>query len=207
MRPHAEWTHPDFLDHLASELVEHQYSILPAQLPPDIVDTLVRRLEALDRQGLMQPAATGRGEARRLNSSVRSDLICWLQDEDPVDAIWLDFAEQIRRGLNERLFLGLDFYEAHYAHYAPGAAYARHRDAFVGQRNRIVSTVLYLNRDWQEADGGQLLVYDEAAATVLERVQPRGGTLMVFLSERLPHEVLPARRSRYSIAGWFRQRS
>lgn len=160
MRPHAEWTHPDFLDHLASELVEHHYSILPAQLPPDLVDTLVRRLEALDR-----------------------------------------------RGLNERLFLGLDFYEAHYAHYAPGAAYARHRDAFVGQRNRIVSTVLYLNRDWQEADGGQLLVYDEAAATVLERVQPRGGTLMVFLSERLPHEVLPARRSRYSIAGWFRQRS
>src|SRR5690606_23717683 len=112
-----------------------------------------------------------------------------------------------RRGLNERLFLGLDFYEPHYAHYAPGAAYARHRDAFVGQRNRIISTVLYLNADWQEADGGELLVYDEAATTVLERVRPVGGTLVVFISERLPHEVLPARRSRYSIAGWFRQRS
>lgn len=207
MRPHAEWTHPDFLDRLASDLVEQHYSILPAQLAPDLVDTLVRRLEALDRQGQLQPAATGRGETRRMNSSVRSDVICWLQDTDPVDAIWLGMAAQMRQGVNERLFLGLDYYEAHYARYAPGAAYARHRDAFVGQRNRIVSTVLYLNADWQEEDGGELQVYDEAATMVLERVRPVGGTLVVFLSERLPHEVLPARRSRYSIAGWFRQRS
>ncbi len=28
--------------------------------------------------------------------------------------------------------------------------------------------------------------------------------MMVFLSEELPHEVLPAIRDRYQIAGWFR---
>lgn len=27
---------------------------------------------------------------------------------------------------------------------------------------------------------------------------------MLFLSEEFPHEVLPASRERYSIAGWFR---
>lgn len=30
------------------------------------------------------------------------------------------------------------------------------------------------------------------------------GTLVVFLSEEFEHEVLPAKRDRYSIAGWFR---
>ena len=38
-------------------------------------------------------------------------------------------------------------------------------------------------------------------------VLPRGGTLVVFLSDRFPHEVLPARRERLSLAGWFRRRS
>jgi SM-20-related protein len=28
--------------------------------------------------------------------------------------------------------------------------------------------------------------------------------VVIFLSERIPHEVLPATRDRYSIAGWFR---
>jgi SM-20-related protein len=30
------------------------------------------------------------------------------------------------------------------------------------------------------------------------------GTLVVFLSDRFPHEVRQASRLRYSIAGWFR---
>jgi SM-20-related protein len=39
---------------------------------------------------------------------------------------------------------------------------------------------------------------------VIEKVVPQMGTLVVFLSERFPHEVLPAHADRYSIAGWFR---
>ncbi|HDX9011350.1 TPA: 2OG-Fe(II) oxygenase, partial [Aeromonas dhakensis] len=35
-------------------------------------------------------------------------------------------------------------------------------------------------------------------------VSPRGGRLVLFLSEEFPHEVLPANQERYSIAGWFR---
>lgn len=36
------------------------------------------------------------------------------------------------------------------------------------------------------------------------RVLPRQGTLACFLSEDIPHEVLPPARERVSIAGWFR---
>ena len=38
-------------------------------------------------------------------------------------------------------------------------------------------------------------------------VLPEGGTLVCFLSQRFWHEVLPARRERLSLTGWFRGRS
>ena len=38
-------------------------------------------------------------------------------------------------------------------------------------------------------------------------ITPSFGTIVVFLSEEFPHEVLPAMRDRYAIAGWFRLNS
>jgi SM-20-related protein len=38
-------------------------------------------------------------------------------------------------------------------------------------------------------------------------IVPHGGTLVVFLSERFEHEVLPTARARVSLAGWFRRRA
>jgi SM-20-related protein len=37
-------------------------------------------------------------------------------------------------------------------------------------------------------------------------VLPVGGTLVLFLSQRIAHEVLPGNRVRLSIAGWFKTR-
>ncbi len=38
-------------------------------------------------------------------------------------------------------------------------------------------------------------------------VVPQAGTLLVFMSEKWPHEVLPATRDRLSITGWLRRRA
>ena len=100
--------------------------------------------------------------------------------------------------------LGLYSFESHFAVYQPGAFYKRHLDAFKGQANRVLSLVTYLNPDWQEADGGQLVIYTSEEDKTGIRVLPKFGTVVVFLSEEFPHEVLPATRSRSSIAGWYR---
>ena len=103
------------------------------------------------------------------------------------------------------LFLGLFSYEAHYAVYEPGGFYARHLDAFKGARNRVVSTVFYLNENWVGEDGGELAVFShDGAREPVALIAPELGTLAIFLSEDIPHEVRLARRERYSIAGWFR---
>ncbi|MFW5816629.1 MAG: 2OG-Fe(II) oxygenase [Wenzhouxiangella sp.] len=106
--------------------------------------------------------------------------------------------------LNRRLFLGLFEFEAHYAHYPAGAFYRRHVDSFQGAANRVVSLVAYLNADWRDDDGGELVLYEAAGRTRLATLAPRAGRVVLFMSEELPHEVLPARRERLSIAGWFR---
>jgi SM-20-related protein len=38
-------------------------------------------------------------------------------------------------------------------------------------------------------------------------VLPLGGRLVTFLSDGLPHEVLPASRERISITGWLKRRA
>ena len=80
----------------------------------------------------------------------------------------------------------------------------RHVDAFKGQGNRVLSLVGYLNEDWLEENGGELVIYNSSDDVEGTKVLPKKNTLVVFLSEQFPHEVLPATRTRHSIAGWFR---
>lgn len=119
----------------------------------------------------------------------------------------MDAMEDLRQLINRELYLGLFSYEAHFAVYEANGFYARHFDAFRGARNRIVSTVFYLNDDWHEGAGGELAIWNETATDLeppLAIIPPEAGTLVVFLSEQIPHEVRMTTQDRYSIAGWFR---
>ena len=49
----------------------------------------------------------------------------------------------------------------------------------------------------------QLIMYPGDGVPPVE-VLPQFATMVVFLSREIAHEVLPANRTRYSIAGWFR---
>lgn len=175
---------------------------MPDALPPALAADLLLRVTRFD-DDQFRSAGVGRQGDYLLNPFVRSDEIHWLSDADGAERQYLDWMEQLRGALNQRLFLGLFDYEAHFARYQPGAFYKKHLDAFKGRSNRVLSTVFYLNPGWLEADGGQLLIYGDSDE-VVDRVNPLMGTLVVFLSDKVPHEVLAARRNRYSIAGWFR---
>jgi len=101
------------------------------------------------------------------------------------------------------LYLGLSYYESHFAIYDEGDFYEKHLDTFKNFKNRVVTTVYYLNENWDEKDGGELVVYDEEDR-LITKLPPFANTLVVFMSDRFPHEVLPAKKKRFSIAGWFR---
>ncbi len=193
----------DIFDTVADQLEQRGYAIVPQALPTETVDALFVELKQL-RERDFKPAGIGRQDDFQVNRFVRSDEICWLNGKSPASASFLAWMEALREGLNRRLFLGLFDYEAHYASYPTGAFYKKHVDAFKGRSNRVLSTVFYLNPQWQSNDGGALVLYDESDEREIERVLPEYGKLVIFLSEVFPHEVLPAERERNSIAGWFR---
>jgi SM-20-related protein len=190
------------LDTIASALQTKGLIVLPEGLPTVLADALYRRVVAIADSA--KRAGVGRGTHYIQAANVRTDSIAWLGTEHPAERAYLAWMEAIRLGINRRLFLGLFDYEAHFAVYEPGAYYRKHLDAFKGTTNRVLTTVLYLNPEWEHDDGGELLVYEPEQDTVLESIAPEFAKLGVFLSEQFPHEVLAPRRRRYSIAGWFR---
>lgn len=191
-------------DLVADALIVQGYCILPQLLPPALTQDLYRRVARLDKHNDFVPAGIGREQMHQLNENIRTDETRWLDPESSIDQAYLSYMSAFRLAMNQRLFLGLFDYEAHYAHYPTEAFYKRHVDAFKGQSNRILTTVMYLNPLWQPHDGGQLQIYDHTNDNMIISVEPKIGTFVVFLSEQFPHEVLAAKRDRYSIAGWFR---
>ncbi|MCA6062052.1 2OG-Fe(II) oxygenase [Thalassolituus marinus] len=189
---------------IADSLRSDGYSIVHGVLPSALTAGLQQRVQSLQEQAFIQ-AGTGRQQEHQLDRSIRRDKIRWLSGDDPAEQSWLNYMADLKQYLNRRLYLGLFSYECHFAHYRPGDFYRKHMDAFRGQANRVLTTVLYLNPTWNPDNGGELVIYrDDDHDKELTRVTPFSGTLVTFLSEEFPHEVLPANGDRYSIAGWFR---
>ena len=186
----------------ASQLSLRGFAVVENALPDAVLAGLDRSCND-SADAPFSPAGTGRGTSHQPNASVRGDVIRWLDDARQTDHAYLDFMEHLRVALNEQLFLGLLDYQGHYAMYAPGTHYEKHLDSLVGQKNRLLSTVVYLNAEWRLAEGGELLLYRQDIAEAVARISPQYGSMVLFLSEEFPHEVLSATRPRHSVAGWF----
>jgi SM-20-related protein len=175
-------------------------------------------IEALAEAGRLRPAGLGRGAAHRLDEAVRSDAIAWVTPEDTppeLAPLWTAFLD-LRDALNRTAYLGLDRMEVQAARYPAGAAgYRRHRDAFAGPPgappSRLVTAIYYANPAWRLADGGVLRLYADpdagsGAAADQTDVAPVLDRLLVFLSERVEHEVFPTQAPRRAVTAWFRAR-
>jgi SM-20-related protein len=199
----------DFLDRMIAEFGEHGRAVVPGFLGDTLLNALRSEIRELSRRGKLRAAAIGGGANRQVHSHIRADEIVWWDPADTSSARQECLArfEQLRQAMNLHLQLGLWEFEGHYSRYSPGAFYRRHLDQIAGETSRRVSSVLYLNDTWQPADGGALRIYlDKTAEAPYEDIVPEGGKLVLFSSDRFPHEVLPSGRERYSLAGWFRVR-
>ena len=186
---------------IADGLVEKGYIVLKDILPKELTLALLKRVEGISN---LQEAKIGRGSERQQVKSIRSDKTLWLEGADESEQAYLEWMESLCVEMNRSLYMGLDCYEAHFAKYEAGALYQKHLDVLKGENKRLLTTVFYLNEHWQEGDGGELLIYEKSENEPLEKVEPHLGVMVIFLSDRFPHEVLKANSTRYSIAGWFK---
>lgn len=185
---------------IVDALVEDGYIIIQDALSSELCHSLLE--DAKSNEGFTRAGISGADDVH-LDASKRRDKTLWLDEDSACKSEYLAFSKALQERLNRELYLGLSYYEAHYAIYEEGDFYEKHLDAFRGSKNRVVTTVLYLNEEWNDVDGGELVIYGEDEK-MIKKVAPNAGTLVVFLSDKFPHEVLVSNSTRYSIAGWFR---
>ena len=194
---------------IANDVIDKGHSIRPYALPENLTALLLQHITELPSENFKR-AGIGRAKEHTINDFIRTDEICWITGNSHAGNAWIKWAGALQSYLNKRLFLGLFSFESHFSHYAKGDFYKKHKDAFKGEDNRVLSVVVYLNPNWSADDGGELVIYpaQSSSSVIVDNskitVTPNFGTIVVFLSEEFPHEVLPALRDRYAIAGWFR---
>lgn len=197
------------IEELISKISQYGFAIIDNFLPESVTMALAQEIVILRDQALMQDAGTGR-EYKAVNKNLRGDMIYWLNEADSSEAAKNYFTqmEALRLQLNQQLYLGLLALESHLALYPAGSGYKKHIDRFKavndGKPLRQISSILYLNQDWQDNYGGHLRLYKtlDSDADYLD-ITPISGRLVMFLSDTFYHEVLPATRDRMSLTGWF----
>ena len=198
----------DLLDHISQEIYNNSYVVVDDFVDEGFRKALLKEQIDLLNQGQFTKAAIGKGDQKQVRTEIRSDEVLWMDSTalSPLQAIFWEKVTQVQQVLNRRCFLGLKSFEGHFARYPIGSFYKRHLDQFHAVPHRIVTVILYLNESWTEADGGQLRMYfpQEDGSERVKDVLPLGGRLVVFLSEEIPHEVLPTQKDRISITGWLR---
>ena len=198
----------DQLDYISQEIYSNSYVVVDNFVDESYRKALLKEQTELLNKGQFKKAAVGKGDQKQVRTEIRSDEVLWMDPTtlSPLQVVFWEKIEELKQVLNRRCFLGLKSFEGHFARYPIGSFYKRHLDQFHAVPHRIVTVILYLNDSWTEADGGQLRMYfpQEDGSERVEDVLPLGGRLVVFLSEEIPHEVLPTHKERISITGWLR---
>ena len=171
-----------------------------------LITELKNTLSALHQQGGFKQAGIGRKNNLHVEQTIRSDEISWFDEKslNKYQTEFLEITKQLQNAINEKFYLGLFDLEIHFALYTPNAFYKRHLDQHKNQDTRVITIITYLNENWNKEDGGELQLYLNDGQIIT--VSPKAGTLVCFMSAEFEHEVLPAKRERASLTGWFRKR-
>ncbi len=189
-------------EQIADGLAEKSYAIIDNFLAPAEVNAILTTDEFKNAKLHFKKAGIGKLQERQVNESVRGDFIQWIDpaQANPAIKLYTDRIQGLLQHLNQALFLSLKDAELHMTVYPVGTFYKRHLDQFRADDHRKLSVICYLNNEWEEKHGGQLVIYlPDGPVEIL----PTSGRLVCFRSDKIEHEVLPATRDRLSITGWI----
>ena len=188
---------------LIASYIENKIGISEHFLSAELLNNLKQNLLDLNQRSLLNEARIGNSEKLSYNGTIRSDAIYWL-DKKHNNIFENQFFETIDAFvlyLNESCFAGITGYEFHYSLYQVGDFYLKHLDQFKNNSSRKFSMVSYLNSNWQESDGGELLIHQKNNN---QKIAPTQGKTVFFKSSELVHEVLVTQNTRMSITGWLK---
>jgi Rps23 Pro-64 3,4-dihydroxylase Tpa1-like proline 4-hydroxylase len=188
---------------LIATYIENKVGISEHFLSSELANNLKQNLLSLNKNSLLNSAGIGNSEKLSYDGAIRSDSIYWL-DKKNNNAFEIEFFTQIEAFilyLNESCYAGITGYEFHYSLYESGDFYLKHLDQFKNNPSRKYSMISYLNSDWKESDGGELMIHQ---LDNNQKISPTQGKTVFFKSDELVHEVLVTQNTRMSITGWLK---
>lgn len=202
------YDHPSKLqqifDILINSFIHDKIGIADHFLSDELARQLKINLGTLYQNQLMQYAGTGNHASVTHDKLYRSDQIYWLDKShnDPNENLFFELMDEFVLYLNSTCYTGITGYEFHYALYDTGSFYKKHVDQFQNNDSRQYSMIMYLNADWQAADGGELCIHQHGET---QNISPTQGKSVFFKSSELEHEVLLTNKPRMSITGWLKK--
>lgn len=189
---------------LIATYIENKIGISEDFLSDTLANHLKNNLLALYQRELLVAAGTGNADKLIHNSAVRSDVIYWLDKKhnNPYENDFFVQIEAFISYLNQSCYAGITSYEFHYSLYETGSFYKKHLDQFQDNSSRQFSIISYLNANWVEKDGGELLIHQLGNN---QKIAPIQGKTVFFKSNELEHEVLVTHERRMSITGWLKR--
>jgi SM-20-related protein len=197
-------------EHIINQLLEQHYSIVDNFFSNTLLDELYLHLNYLYSTDKLKKSAIGKLDKFQILSEIRGDYIHWIDEQNltPAETNFYKQLQDFIDYLNRTCYMGIVDKELHYAVYPEGTYYKKHLDVFHKDQKRKLSFILYLNKDWDPDNGGELIIYTNTNNIQKEIVVvPYYGRLVVFDSQLLEHEVkLVKNTNRFSITGWFKLR-
>ena len=194
-------------EELIEGFITNKIGISEAFLNAPLAAALQQNLLRLKRDSRMIRAGIGNAVLKDKTQKVRGDKTCWI-DTNTKNAAEMEFLDTVRQfmgHLNRTCYTGLNSCEFHYALYEEGTTYSRHKDQLKNDYNRKFSMIGYLNEDWIESDGGQLIIHHEGEEQQEQHILPNNQKTIFFQSDIIEHEVALATRPRMSITGWLKR--
>ncbi len=149
-------------------------------------------------------AGIGNKNSDKENITIRSGSISWINNWDESIELKLlnSILEQVMVSISNHFYLSLKHFESQLAFYKEGDFYKAHLDQFTQKNHRQVSCCLYLN---DCLDGGEFVIYKDASLQIIEKIiNPKKGSLVIFFSGKIWHEVKLVKYPRLSVSTWFR---
>ena len=191
-------------EELIDSFMDNEIGLCEHFLSKELAGLMQQNLLDLDRDKRMFSAGIGNSVLKDHEQKKRGDKIYWIdkKNKDINELAFLDQVENFIDYLNKTCYTGINSYEFHYALYETGSQYLRHKDQFQNNQDRKYSLINYLNTDWVEKDGGELIIYHDGMA---QKILPTMQKAVFFKSNELEHEVSVASKPRMSITGWLKR--
>ena len=183
------------------ELAENDYVVVDDFIDTGLYDKIASFFEEKMEMNDLEKAGIGSLGLHTIDKKVRGDYVYWLNpDLDVALTPYFKMIDELMIQIKRLCFVSLSDFECHLAYYPAGTFYKKHVDQFKERNNRMISFVVYLNPDWQQGDGGELVIYKDDKTITVAPIKSR---LILFKSADVLHEVALTNKARMSITGWM----